>query len=491
MCSTISSSPSVSSHEDAETMSNADDKNERSSIHESPTSARGPSINSEETVLTPDLSPVEKNGVSVASQSPPLQQLTTLAKELMQSGLPCHEFKETEEEGWLQKLYNIINQQSQAIEGLQDTTTQQQQTIEHLCESMSKKQEEIDYLQLEARDLKEKLSKLAVEDTLSIQNGILNRLENQINALQVHQTASQDESEQLKLLDSVIVSSPKLSEEHTGTLDNMTTIGRGRGRGCIKKDGDILRQPGTCNENKEKATTGVALLVDRIIDIKYPDDLQVQEVASTVKTEVNKEVDLRWFVDKLCSYGYTDRTLTSVVTKLFGLIAHHQAGDCKIRSLLMRKVQEEYNKRLALVVEDRDRFITSALFLGEIYHNVKTEMNTTYNILAVPVVTYLEMIIEPHLADTSHENVNDDMIVVSKLLLQSGSALHESKPAEILAIVLTVTEVLCRCQLTTQTRLNLLAALAELWPCLSKNGNINIQTEHASLAAKLGLSLPI
>ncbi|KAK8740717.1 hypothetical protein OTU49_002672, partial [Cherax quadricarinatus] len=146
----------------------------------------------------------------------------------------------------------------------------------------------------------------------------------------------------------------------------------GRGRAFVKTEVVSLRQPGHCTtvalpivKDDEKDTCKLKRLLDRIINIKSPDDLQVQEVASEAKTLITKDEDLRWFVDELCSYGYKDRVLTSVVAKLFGLIAHHQAGECKLLTVLMRRVQDEYNKRLDLVAEDRYRFVTSALFLGE------------------------------------------------------------------------------------------------------------------------------
>ncbi|KAG7158499.1 putative CBP80/20-dependent translation initiation factor-like 2 [Homarus americanus] len=179
----------------------------------------------------------------------------------------------------------------------------------------------------------------------------------------------------------------------------------------------------------------------------------------------------QWFVEELCTHAYKDRVFTPVAAKLFGLIAQHHA------------------ERLDLLNKDRYRFVTSALFLGEVYHQVKIG-KSPFRVLVGPVLKYLDMIIEPHLAGDSNENVDDDMIVVSKQLLQSGVDLHESKADAVEALVLKVTEVFCRCQLTAATRLNLVAALADLWPLLAK-GNISLRTQHASLAAKLGVSLHI
>lgn len=53
----------------------------------------------------------------------------------------------------------------------------------------------------------------------------------------------------------------------------------------------------------------------------------------------------RWFAEELCNYGLSTREHTPVAAKFFGLIAHHQAGDCKILILLMRRVQDEYNSK--------------------------------------------------------------------------------------------------------------------------------------------------
>ncbi|XP_042240927.1 uncharacterized protein LOC121878672 [Homarus americanus] len=267
----------------------------------------------------------------------------------------------------------------------------------------------------------------------------------------------------------------------------------GRGRDVGTNQGETLRRPGQTTDGGDAGETNTPNklkdLLYRILDIKSPDDLQVQEVASEVKATVTEEEDLKWFVEELCTHAYKDRVFTPVAAKLFGLIAQHHAGDIKIRDLLMRRVQDEYDKRLDLLNKDRYRFVTSALFLGEVYHQVKIG-KSPFRVLVGPVLKYLDMIIEPHLAGDSNENVDDDMIVVSKQLLQSGVDLHESKADAVEALVLKVTEVFCRCQLTAATRLNLVAALADLWPLLAK-GNISLRTQHASLAAKLGVSLHI
>ncbi|XP_071518913.1 uncharacterized protein [Panulirus ornatus] len=264
----------------------------------------------------------------------------------------------------------------------------------------------------------------------------------------------------------------------------------GRGRAMAKNQGETLRRPGQTNTGDGNEASKVKDLLDRIVTIKSPDDLQVGEVASEVKNAITEEEDLRWFAEELCNHGLSSREHTPVAAKLFGLIAHHQAGDCKILTFLMRRVQEEYNKRDDLILEDRSRFVTSALFLGEVYHHVKTEKKSPFHVLADPVLKYLDMIIEPHLSDNPNEDIDSDMLVVSKQLLQSGAVLHETRPDGIVEVVQKVTEVLCRCQLSISTRLNLLAGLAGLWPILATS-DINTRTQHASLAAKLGVCLHI
>ncbi|XP_027232431.1 CBP80/20-dependent translation initiation factor [Penaeus vannamei] len=261
----------------------------------------------------------------------------------------------------------------------------------------------------------------------------------------------------------------------------------GRGRGMTVGQGEALRRPGPVNNGGD--TARAKTIVDSILKIKSPDDLQLQDLASEIKSTMNDEEELKWFVEELCTQGLSERNCAPVAAKLFGLIAQHHAGESKIRTLLLRRVQSEYAKKDDLAVSDWSHFVTSALFLGEVFYHVKSEQNTPFKVLAAPVLKYLEMIIQPNLDKDANKNIDDDMIVVSRQLLLNGAVLHEAVPSGVLEVVQSVTKILCLCQLSTATRLNLLAALAEMWPMLDTNNDI--RTQHALLATSIGVSLDI
>ncbi|XP_064120752.1 CBP80/20-dependent translation initiation factor-like [Macrobrachium nipponense] len=259
-----------------------------------------------------------------------------------------------------------------------------------------------------------------------------------------------------------------------------------RGRGCPISQGEALRRPGQINDEINPA---VVSLIDNILSIKSPDDIQVSKVAVELKDTVKKFDDLQYCVTELCNRGLRDRTCSPVVAKVFGLTAQHFVGDCKVLSLLLRRVQTEYQKKDELAKSDRNKFVTSALFLGEVFHHVQSEKKTPFKVLVEPVLNYLDMIMRPHLTEDQREDIDDDMSVVSKQLLQSGDVLCEFNAEGVLKVVQDVTEVLCRRELNMSTRVNLLTALAELWPRLATY--YNARTIHAQLANRLEVSLKI
>ncbi|KAK4311732.1 hypothetical protein Pmani_016788 [Petrolisthes manimaculis] len=282
--------------------------------------------------------------------------------------------------------------------------------------------------------------------------------------------------------------------------------GRGRGMsGCISPGEELRRpgHPGKCEEYGEHESEQDGgqqeeteedhrhrILLDRIFAILSPDDLEVQDVSKEIKGTVNQQNHLEWMVSNLCERALVERTFTPVAAKLLGLTAHHQAGSVKVVRLLMTHLQVQFDKKDELLAKDRRGLVTAALFLGEAYHYVKTEKDSPYNVLAEPALTYLDMIIQPHLINPEQEDRDEEMLVVAKLLLQNGTTLHEARAGAIQSLVQGVTEVLCCRDLRVGTRLNLLAALADLWPCLA-TANVNMRIQHASLAAKLGVCLNV
>ncbi|KAK7070164.1 hypothetical protein SK128_013052 [Halocaridina rubra] len=265
---------------------------------------------------------------------------------------------------------------------------------------------------------------------------------------------------------------------------------RGRGNPATDRAQKPLRRPGLSPvECKDDITAVVKNLVESITSIKSPDDIQVSKVAMDLRASIVKNEDLQYCVTELCNIGLDDCLRSAIVAKVFGIISQHQVGECKILTLLLTRVQKEYKNKDELVKDDRARFVTSGLFLGEVFHHVRSEKGTPYMVLVEPVLKYLDMIIEPHLNQDLRDTIDEDMSVVSKQLLQSGVFLHESNASGILKIVQDVTEVLCRRQLNVSTRVNLLTALAELWPLLSSL--YNARTIHAQLANRLEVALKI
>ncbi|XP_068239223.1 CBP80/20-dependent translation initiation factor-like [Palaemon carinicauda] len=260
-----------------------------------------------------------------------------------------------------------------------------------------------------------------------------------------------------------------------------------RGRGCPISNGEFLRRPGQITDD---TNTGLVILIDNIISIKSPDDIQISKVAVELKSAVKIIDDMQYCVTELCNRGLEDRTCSAVVAKVFGLTAQHCVGDnCKVLTLLLRRVQTEYKKKDELAKSDRTKFVTSALFLGEVFHHVQSEKKTPFQVLVEPVLTYLDMIIRPHLTEDQRDDIDDDMSVVSKQMLQSGDALIEYNAEGVLKVVQNVTEVLCRRRLSMSTRVNLLTALAKLWTRLGTYYNAG--TIHAQLANRLEVSLMI
>ncbi|XP_076034695.1 CBP80/20-dependent translation initiation factor-like isoform X2 [Oratosquilla oratoria] len=264
-----------------------------------------------------------------------------------------------------------------------------------------------------------------------------------------------------------------------------TTTMPGRGRGIQNCSSDTLRRPGqTATE-----TSSVEDLIEKICHVKSPDDLQIQTLASNARSVIITEDDLRNFVAKLCHEGLSDRAKAPVVAAFCGETGHLRVGETKLRNLLMGRVQAEYVGKDELLRSDPVRFVTSAMFLGEVYNYVTCENGSPFKVLSEPVMTYLMMVVQLHTGEETKPTLDDDMGVVAKQLLQRGHMMYACKPALMMDLISAVTEIMCRHNLSQASTLNLLAALAELWPQVS--GSYNSRTTHATLAAKLGVSLQI
>ncbi|XP_069193151.1 uncharacterized protein [Procambarus clarkii] len=170
-----------------------------------------------ETLATPQPSPMFVNTASAPPpHSPPSTHLGSLALEFTQSMAPCLNFKPLRSNPWLQKLHNLVKMQSEAILALQDTVTRQQHTIDRLLESSTNNNQEILNIQTVANGAMDQIRKIQAEETLSAQSDLLKKLEKQINLLQAHQAASEDDQEQQQLHDSLIISSTDLPVEQQG-----------------------------------------------------------------------------------------------------------------------------------------------------------------------------------------------------------------------------------------------------------------------------------
>ncbi|XP_047740756.1 uncharacterized protein LOC108670650 [Hyalella azteca] len=85
------------------------------------------------------------------------------------------------------------------------------------------------------------------------------------------------------------------------------------------------------------------------------------------------------------------------------------------------------------------------------------------------------------------EQLDEDVMVVARQLLQNGEWLLRLCPDGVARLVQGVTELLCRACLSSTATLQVASALAEMWPLLSPA--VHPRTSHAVLAAKMGLSL--
>ncbi|KAL7633550.1 UNVERIFIED_CONTAM: hypothetical protein RMT77_016083 [Armadillidium vulgare] len=230
-------------------------------------------------------------------------------------------------------------------------------------------------------------------------------------------------------------------------------------------------------------------LIAEVQRVVSPDDLEVSNIASKVKSIITDELQLRDLVSQLCDLALDQRACTTVIGAVFGHAGSHAVGDIKLRSLLLQRVQKMYEDREELNSQDRSCFVTSSMFLGDIFYYVKTDAGTPLKVLAGPVVTYLSMVMKPHLSEDPAPDIDEEMTVVAKQLLQNGDTLYRLVPDKIVDILRDITEVIIRHPLGKSCKLNILAALAESWPKVNEDSNP--RTVHASLAAKLGFSLNI
>ncbi|KAF2356773.1 hypothetical protein FHG87_012471 [Trinorchestia longiramus] len=139
-------------------------------------------------------------------------------------------------------------------------------------------------------------------------------------------------------------------------------------------------------------------LLDSILSLESPDDLQVHALAAQIRNITNA-ADYRWLCSHICSGGSSSRQAASVVAVVCRETASHAVGAIKMRSLLFRTAQALYDEHEHVSRTDHEKFVTGTLFLGELFYYVKSESGSPFAVLAEPLVTMLNKILQKHLKE--------------------------------------------------------------------------------------------
>lgn len=151
--------------------------------------------------------------IEASSLTRALQQLCNHMEQLKRAASPCTDFKRPADNPWLRLLTQIHDDQKSIIREQSDLIMKLQSDALAMHKANQDLSARVGHLEHELSSLRISVTNFKPAETSKKQEEMLQKLENHFNSLQQQHTATQDESDQLKLLDSVIISSQDFPHE--------------------------------------------------------------------------------------------------------------------------------------------------------------------------------------------------------------------------------------------------------------------------------------
>ncbi|XP_069188100.1 zinc finger protein 3-like isoform X2 [Procambarus clarkii] len=174
-----------------------------------------------------DSPPVNNNKQSQLGAAPSptraMQVLCSHMDQLKRAAAPCSDFKRLADNPWLKLLtqvhedqMKVFKEQSALIMNLQGSLLSLQNKAGALLKNNQDLSTKVVHLEQELNLLKNSVTNFNPDETTKKQEEILQQFENHLNNPQQQHTVTQDETDQHKLLESVIISSRDFPQETVG-----------------------------------------------------------------------------------------------------------------------------------------------------------------------------------------------------------------------------------------------------------------------------------
>ncbi|XP_069192246.1 zinc finger protein 154-like isoform X1 [Procambarus clarkii] len=174
-----------------------------------------------------DSPPVNNNKQSQLGAAPSptraMQVLCSHMDQLKRAAAPCSDFKRLADNPWLKLLtqvhedqMKVFKEQSALIMNLQGSLLSLQNKAGTLLKNNQDLSTKVVHLEQELNLLKNSVTNFNPDETTKKQEEILQQFENHLNNPQQQHTVTQDETDQHKLLESVIISSRDFPQETAG-----------------------------------------------------------------------------------------------------------------------------------------------------------------------------------------------------------------------------------------------------------------------------------
>lgn len=226
----------------------------------------------------------------------------------------------------------------------------------------------------------------------------------------------------------------------------MTSFGRGRGWSMLKKEQPLRRPGDTTYSNTVKD------VIDKVVTYdtrEYISPQLIQEIIDLLIDAVNKD-NLKNTCDNLWKQAILYESLTTKIAVIFSDYKVAMIEDNNkeiIRTRFLRFLQDNYMSREKSKIDDRKSFANIVLLHAEVYYRMKLSDGNRLNILAEPLIHYLE--------DLLQEYATENIYFIMIQILKSGKDLYAVCPNQLESLMITIRQMLVK-ETSSQNRVMLL-----------------------------------